>query len=195
MPSDILELIGTKDGENSYVLRCPSPGRVLIERTAGEFLVPGSRLGTLICDQRPIELVVPAGVRGQIAAPAQLEDRWVNRGYNDPLVTLLVQPTSFDLSAADRVESVADAQSWIVRAPGHGTFYRSAGPGQPFFVEVGQQVEPGQTIGLVEVMKCFAPITFQPPIADRPAVLREILVGDGVEVQLDQPLFRLESPD
>jgi acetyl-CoA carboxylase biotin carboxyl carrier protein len=45
-----------------------------------------------------------------------------------------------------------------VRSPLPGVFYRRPAPGQPPFVEVGADVNPDQTVGLVEVMKQFAEV-------------------------------------
>lgn len=45
-----------------------------------------------------------------------------------------------------------------VATPLPGVFYRSPAPGQPPFVEVGDAVAAGQTIGLVEIMKQFSEI-------------------------------------
>ncbi|NKX86867.1 acetyl-CoA carboxylase [Nocardia coubleae] len=45
-----------------------------------------------------------------------------------------------------------------IASPLPGVFYRSPAPGQPPFVEVGSPVSPGQTVGLVEIMKQFSEI-------------------------------------
>jgi acetyl-CoA carboxylase biotin carboxyl carrier protein len=50
-------------------------------------------------------------------------------------------------------------QHWIcVAAPMVGTFYRAPGPGEDPFVEVGDVVRPGQTVGVLEVMKLFTEV-------------------------------------
>lgn len=168
----------------------PSPGRVRFARKGGEVLVPGSAVGVLVIDQRSFHLLVPAGVHGQLAETLP-EHPWVTCGYGSPLAS--VSPYMGRADATDAAIS-ADAASrgCVVRAPSHGTFYRSSGPGQPNFVEVGQNVAAGQTIGLVEVMKCFSPIGFEPPHGVERGVVREILAGDGVEVMADQPLVRID---
>lgn len=51
------------------------------------------------------------------------------------------------------------AEHWIpVTAPMVGTFYRSPEPGKPPFVGVGDAVSPGQTVGILEVMKLFTEV-------------------------------------
>jgi acetyl-CoA carboxylase biotin carboxyl carrier protein len=73
-----------------------------------------------------------------------------------------------------------------VRAPLVGTFYASPSPGADPFVRVGDEVEPGQTLGIVEAMKLMNPI-----VADEPGVVTEILVGDTESVEYDQVLLYL----
>jgi acetyl-CoA carboxylase biotin carboxyl carrier protein len=73
-----------------------------------------------------------------------------------------------------------------VRSPLVGTFYAAPSPGADPFVRVGDEVEPGQTVGIVEAMKLMNPI-----LADEPGVVAEVLVGDAESVEYDQVLMRL----
>jgi biotin carboxyl carrier protein len=59
-------------------------------------------------------------------------------------------------------------------APLTGIFYRAEAPGGPFLVEVGQTVEEGSAIGLIEAMKVFSPIP-----ADRAGVIIEIVAQNA----------------
>ena len=68
-----------------------------------------------------------------------------------------------------------------------GTFYRSASPGSKPFVEVGQHVNAGDTICIIEAMKMFNQID-----ADQSGVIGAILVENGQPVEYDQPLFIIE---
>ncbi len=72
----------------------------------------------------------------------------------------------------------------VVRSPMVGTFYASATPGGPAFVSVGQKVEAGQTLGIIEAMKMFNQIE-----ADVAGTVKAILVENGQPVEFDQPLF------
>lgn len=73
-----------------------------------------------------------------------------------------------------------------IRAPLVGTFYRASRPGGTPFVEVGDLVEPGQQLGVVEAMKLMNPIE-----ADRAGRVVDILVPDGTAVEFDCPLVAL----
>ncbi|MFI6761758.1 acetyl-CoA carboxylase biotin carboxyl carrier protein [Micromonospora sp. NPDC050417] len=81
----------------------------------------------------------------------------------------------------------AGSRDWVV-APMVGTFYRAAEPGAAPFVEVGDLVEPGQVIGIVEAMKLMNHIT-----AEHAGKVAEVLVGNGDPVEFDQPLIALVS--
>lgn len=70
-----------------------------------------------------------------------------------------------------------------------GTFYRSPSPDAPPFVEVGDFVEEGQAIGLLEAMKMLNPIE-----ADRGGRLLSITAENGALVTRGTVLFRL-APD
>jgi acetyl-CoA carboxylase biotin carboxyl carrier protein len=74
----------------------------------------------------------------------------------------------------------------VVRAPLVGTFYTAPQPGAPPFVVVGDAVEPGQTLGMVEAMKLMNHVT-----AETAGRVLEILVGNQRPVEFDQPLVRL----
>ena len=67
-----------------------------------------------------------------------------------------------------------------------GTFYRSASPSSPAFVEVGQHVKAGEVICIVEAMKMMNQIE-----ADKSGVIEAILIEDGQPVEFDQPLVTI----
>jgi acetyl-CoA carboxylase biotin carboxyl carrier protein len=87
-----------------------------------------------------------------------------------------------------RAAAVPDGQV-PVAAPTMGTFYRAPEPGAAAFVELGDRVEAGATLGLIEVMKVFSAV-----IADRAGVVREIRAGDGALVEYGEILVVIE-PD
>lgn len=71
-----------------------------------------------------------------------------------------------------------------VKSPMVGTFYRSPSPGSAVFVEVGQSVQQGQPLCIIEAMKLLNEIE-----ADKAGVVKEILVNNGEPVEYGQPLF------
>ena len=71
----------------------------------------------------------------------------------------------------------------VVKAPMVGTFYRSATPGGKALVEVGDTVEKGQPIGIIEAMKLMNEIE-----ADSAGVVKAILIENGQPVEYGEPL-------
>lgn len=75
----------------------------------------------------------------------------------------------------------------IVRSPMVGTFYSAGSPDVPAFVEVGQHVNAGDTLCIVEAMKMMNQIE-----ADKSGVVKEILAQNEDAIEFDQPLFIIE---
>ncbi|GAB3278140.1 acetyl-CoA carboxylase [Parasphingorhabdus pacifica] len=69
-----------------------------------------------------------------------------------------------------------------------GVFYRRPSPEQDPFAKEGTTVEPGQTLGLIEVMKTFSEIK-----ADRHGRLGKVLIEDGDEVETGQVIMEIED--
>ena len=74
-----------------------------------------------------------------------------------------------------------------VRSPMVGTFYRSPSPGAKAFIEVGQRVNVGDTLCIIEAMKILNQIE-----ADKSGVVVKILVENAQPVEYNQPLFVIE---
>jgi len=74
-----------------------------------------------------------------------------------------------------------------ITSPIVGSFYRSPAPGSPPFVEVGQRVNAGDTLCIIEAMKMLNQIE-----SDKAGVVAAILVENGQPVEYGQPLFIIE---
>lgn len=73
-------------------------------------------------------------------------------------------------------------------SPMVGVFYHAPSPGEPNFAEIGDRIERGQTIGLIEAMKVFNEIT-----AEASGTLVEIPAGNGQLVETGMPLMLLKG--
>jgi acetyl-CoA carboxylase biotin carboxyl carrier protein len=71
-----------------------------------------------------------------------------------------------------------------VKSPMAGTFYRSPAPGEPPFIKVGDKVQKGQVLCIVEAMKLMNEIE-----SDHTGTVVDIVAEDGKPVSLDTPLF------
>lgn len=76
----------------------------------------------------------------------------------------------------------------VETSPMVGVFYAAASPGEAPFVNVGQTVSAGETLGIIEAMKIINPIE-----ATKSGVIEEILVKNGEVIQFGQPLFRYRA--
>ena len=78
----------------------------------------------------------------------------------------------------------------IVTSPMVGTFYQAPSPGGKPFVDVGQRVQTGDTVCIIEAMKILNQIE-----ADHSGVIGAILVENGQPVEYGQPLFVIGDDD
>jgi acetyl-CoA carboxylase biotin carboxyl carrier protein len=88
---------------------------------------------------------------------------------------------------APTLAPAADSKYITIKSPMIGTFYRSAGPGKPVFVNVGDEVTPGKTTCIIEAMKLFNEIE-----SEISGKIVKVLVEDSSPVEYDQPLFLVD---
>ncbi len=93
----------------------------------------------------------------------------------------LRRPSAMEAPAA------AEISGHIVRSPMVGTFYRTPSPDAKAFIEVGQKVNVGDTLCIVEAMKMMNQIE-----ADKSGTVKAILVESGQPVEFDEPLVVIE---
>ena len=131
-----------------------------LEISEGEESVRISRGGAVVSAPAPVmQAQIPAAAPAPVAAPA----------------------------AADASAAPAALSGHVVRSPMVGTFYSAASPDAPAFVEVGQHVNAGDTLCIVEAMKMMNQIE-----ADKSGVIKEILAQNEDAIEFDQPLFIIE---
>ena len=99
-----------------------------------------------------------------------------------------VAPAPAAAAPAAPVEAApAEASGHKVLSPMVGTFYRSPSPEASAFVEVGQQVNVGDTLCIIEAMKMMNQIQ-----SDKAGVVKAILFEDGQTVEFDEALIIIE---
>ena len=178
------------DGE--MLLASPAVGLFGCAPRVGEILVGGSRVGCLTTLGRTIVLLVPRGVTGRVAE-RHLTTRRDPVEYGQQLLRLVPVETggADEGIAATNGEKAQDVEEghFAVTSPTHGMFYRRPRPDEPAYVEPGQIVENGSTLGLVEVMKCFSAIVYGGNELPDRAEIVEVRADDGAEVKADQVLF------
>jgi acetyl-CoA carboxylase biotin carboxyl carrier protein len=101
------------------------------------------------------------------------------------LLTMAPGASAAPVAAAALVAPAAPVQpeGHLVKSPMVGTFYRSASPGAKPFVEVGDSVQVGDPLCIIEAMKLMNEIE-----SDQAGVVKQILVENGQPVEFGQPL-------
>jgi len=103
----------------------------------------------------------------------------------------IMQPAPSAAPATESAQPATEAQQndgYVeIKAPMIGTFYRSSNPDADAFVSVGDTVEKGQTICIIEAMKLFNEIE-----ADVSGTIVKILVENATPVEFDHPLFLID---
>ncbi len=185
-----LELLFEHAGER-LLLKSPEVGLFTRALPVGALLAPRAPAGLLHSLGRRFELVAPSGAAGRVLnAPPERVLAPVGFGtvlYElDPLGTLAV--------AAQRAEpSTAAAGALVFRAPYSGRFWQRPSPNDPPFLNPGDALADGQTIGLIEVMKTFTNLVYRAggELPARAKLVR-FLAADGGEVKDGAALLELE---
>ena len=102
-----------------------------------------------------------------------------------PVLTPSTEFTSQPPTASKELDDNSDEN--LVKSPIIGTFYRKPSPEKPNFVEVGDRVNVGDTLCVIEAMKLFNEIE-----AETSGTIVKILVDDSTPVEFDQPLFVID---
>lgn len=112
-----------------------------------------------------------------------------------PVVAVAPPVAAAPAPAAPKAEAAAppaapaatDAHLIAIKSPMVGTFYRAASPDKPPFVKIGDSVDKGQIVCMIEAMKLFNEIE-----SDAKGKIVKVLVEDASPVEYDQPLFLVD---
>ncbi len=124
---------------------------------------------------RKITQVIDTG-SGQAATPVAMAPVSATPAAT-PVAPVPATPTA-DSAANEYIE---------IKSPMIGTFYRSSNPEADSFVNVGDKVDVGQTVCIVEAMKLFNEIE-----SEMSGTIVKVLVDNGTPVEYDQPLFLVD---
>ncbi len=96
----------------------------------------------------------------------------------------LAQPLPQNTPATAPLSAAVPSSDYVITSPLVGTFYRRPAPTEKPYVEVGDRIEKGDTVCIVEAMKVMNEIK-----AERAGIVEKILVEDGKPVEYGQPLM------
>ena len=137
-----------------------------------------------------IELVESSGIAELEIEEGEERVRITRSVASSPSASTVVLPASVSAVASPATVASAptaapppEAEGHQVRSPMVGTFYRAASPGAKPFVEVGDTVQVGDTLCIIEAMKLMNEIE-----SDKAGVVKQVLAENGQPVEFGQPL-------
>jgi acetyl-CoA carboxylase biotin carboxyl carrier protein len=139
-----------------------------------------------------IDLVQESGIAELEITEGEEKVRISRAGQPGPTYMAMPQVMPLPSAPVAAVPAVAAAgpavapqvEGHVVKSPMVGTFYRAASPGAKVFVEVGDRVNAGDTLCIIEAMKLLNEIE-----ADQGGQVKEIYVENGQPVEYGEPLF------
>ncbi len=148
-------------------------------------LINKSNIGEVTIEEKGFKLTIK-----QKEEPAQ--QIITGSAITTPMASYAQAPVNQLASAGPSQEKpkaaeVPASNTITIKSPMIGTFYRSATPGKPVFVEPGDDITPGKVVCIIEAMKLFNEIE-----SEVKGKIVKILVEDASPVEYDQPLFLVE---
>lgn len=132
----------------------------------------------------------PPATAGQSAPPAAASVP-VPVPVSEPAAAPAAVPPAASAPPAPARATVVDTAGCIeVRSQTVGAFWVAPGPGEPPFVQLGQTVEAGQQLAIVEVMKLMNPV-----VTPQSGEVVQICATNADLVEFDQPLFLIRPTD
>ena len=105
-----------------------------------------------------------------------------------PQVVQAASPNAPIESPVTPTTNEADDSKYItIKSPIIGTLYRKPSPDKPLFVEVGSEINVGDTVCIIEAMKLFNEIE-----SEVSGTIVKVLIDDSSPVEFDQPLFLVD---
>jgi acetyl-CoA carboxylase biotin carboxyl carrier protein len=150
-------------------------------------MINKSNIGEVSIEEKGFKLTIKQKeepVQQVIAAPIHAQPIAAVAAAAAPVIQ------SAPVSAAEKSSKAAEAPAGntvTIKSPMIGTFYRSPSPDKPSFVNVGDDIEPGKPVCIIEAMKLFNEIE-----SEVKGKIVKVLVEDASPVEYDQPLFLVE---
>ncbi|WFF37818.1 acetyl-CoA carboxylase biotin carboxyl carrier protein [Moraxella nasibovis] len=116
------------------------------------------------------------------------DDNYVNLTRNVAVHTIAAAPVASAPAAAPVASAPKAPSGKVETSPMVGVFYSAPSPNDPPFVKVGQKVQAGDQLGIIEAMKIMNPLE-----ATQSGIIEEILVNNADVVQFGQPVIRYKA--
>lgn len=116
------------------------------------------------------------------------DDGYIHLTRNVAVQTVAMPQMSAPASIAPTTPTPKTPSGKVETSPMVGVFYSAPSPNDPPFVKVGQKVEAGDQLGIIEAMKIMNPLE-----ATQSGIIEEILVSNADVVQFGQPVIRYKA--
>jgi acetyl-CoA carboxylase biotin carboxyl carrier protein len=145
-------------------------------------MINKSNIGEVTIEEKGFRLTIKQKeepVQQVIAAPMQVQ----------PAAQQSVMPQAVATPSAEKPKAAEPVPSNLItiKSPMIGTFYRSSSPDKPSFVNIGDEIDTGKVVCIIEAMKLFNEIESE--VKGR---IVKVLAEDASPVEYDQPLFLVE---
>lgn len=190
-----LEARTHRTDEGHIELRSPAVGLWREGPAHGHALVPGECIGRIEVLGRFHRVFAPRDAGGLVVHNQGEQRARLPVGFDSPLLRVDPSAGSVGSLAGDDASGATSRGALTFDAPSAGRFYAKPGPDKPAFVNVGDEIQSGQTIAILEVMKTFNRIAYGGVgLPDRAKVVR-IVPADGDDVERGSVLLELEAID
>lgn len=172
----------TEKKDTKTVLLSPSVGLVRLLVSDGQQVQEGQIIAELWRLNTCFLVILPEGVSGTVIRKSDQERFYV--AFHEEIL---------DVDRARQIlqhesNKAAIKQGSSILSPMDGMFYLSPSPADPPFIKVGDEILPGQTLGLIEVMKCFYPFKYQ---GKQPTKLLSIYIKNASPVTSQTKVFEV----
>jgi biotin carboxyl carrier protein len=192
-------LVEQSDGHDGFKILAPAVGIYYRAPEIGAFMKTGSLAGLFKRLNTLYHLRIPENVSGfvhhigvnNIANPVEFRQELFFLVPGQNIDVLSIEATEKAKVKHEKEKEIPEGM-FALSSPTDGIFYRKPNPESPAYVEEGDTIRYGKTMGLVEVMKSFNQLKYNDPDMPPQARICKILVEDAAEIKVHQPIFWLE---
>ena len=150
-------------------------------------LINKSNIGEVSIEEKGFKLTIKQ--KEEAAQTVIASPQTFPQSFQAPVTQVPQAPAAAPATAPEKSKATDSATDNLItiKSPMIGTFYRSASPGKPAFVEVGDEITTGKVVCIIEAMKLFNEIESE--VKGR---IVKVLADDASPVEYDQPLFLVE---
>ncbi|WP_323841479.1 MULTISPECIES: acetyl-CoA carboxylase biotin carboxyl carrier protein [unclassified Moraxella] len=116
------------------------------------------------------------------------DNDYINLTRNVAVQSIAAAPVIASSAVATSTPPPKTPSGKVETSPMVGVFYSAPSPNDPPFVKVGQKVQAGDQLGIIEAMKIMNPLE-----ATQSGIIEEILVNNADVVQFGQPVIRYKA--